>query len=142
MSATHLIDNSAWARLAPGALPEGALITTSDSIRAGRVAASLPLMLEAGYSARNAADHRKLMEMFRALPFATIDDQVERRAAEAQGELAASGHHRLPPVDLITAALAERHRLTLIHYDADFDLLAERTSLRFGAEWIADRGSV
>jgi hypothetical protein len=36
---------------------------------------------------------------------------------------------RVPPVDLLVAAIADRHRLGILHYDRDYDLLAEKTDL-------------
>ncbi len=40
------------------------------------------------------------------------------------------------------AAIAERHKVGLLHYDADYDLINEKTDLRFGSVWIARRGSL
>jgi hypothetical protein len=99
-------------------------------------------LLEAGYSARTAADHRDLVDELLALPWAAIDDAVERRAVDAQRQLARTGHHRLPPVDILLAALADRHRLGILHYDRDYDLIAARTDLRFASEWLASAGSL
>ncbi len=112
------------------------------AIESGRIAACLPFLLEAGYSARTAADHRELMEELLALPWLTIDETVERRAVEAQRQLARSGHHRMPPVDLLLAALADRYQLGILHYDRDYDLIAARTDLRFASEWLAQAGSL
>ena len=52
------------------------------------------------------------------------------------------GHHRLPPVDLIIAALADRHELGVLHYDHDYDLIADKTDLAFDSVWLADRGTL
>jgi hypothetical protein len=30
----------------------------------------------------------------------------------------------------------------VLHYDTDYDLLRERTDLRFDSEWLAERGSL
>jgi predicted nucleic acid-binding protein len=104
--------------------------------------ACLPFVLEAGYSARAAADHRELMDELLALPWAAIDEGVERRAVEAQRQLARTGHHRIPPVAFLLAALAERHQLGILHYDRDYDLIAARTDLWFASEWLAPAGSL
>ena len=77
-----------------------------------------------------------------ALPQFEIDAQVEQRALDAQHQLARAGHHRLPPVDLLVAALADRHELGVLHYDADYDILARRTDLRFDSVWLAERGTL
>ena len=61
------------------------------------------------------------------------------RAREVQVELAAGGqHHGMAPADLVIAAVAERAGATLIHYDADFDRIAEVTGQP--VEWVVPRG--
>jgi predicted nucleic acid-binding protein len=95
-----------------------------------------------GYSARNARDHDALLDELRALPHFPIDEAVERRALDAQRQLARVGHHRLPPVDLLVAAVADRHHLDILHYDRDYDLIAEKTSLEFGSIWLAPAGTI
>jgi predicted nucleic acid-binding protein len=135
-----LLDNSAWARLAQ--LGAARADEIADALEAGEIAACLPFLLEAGYSARNAADHADLLAELLALPQVAIDARVEQRALDAQHQLARIGHHRLPPVDLLQAALAERHELAILHYDRDYDVLAERTDLRFESVWLAPRGKL
>lgn len=41
---------------------------------------------------------------------------------------------------LIIAAAAERARVTLLHYDADFDLIASVTGQP--CEWVVERGTI
>ena len=112
------------------------------AIETGQVVVCLPFLLEAGYSARAAEDHRDLMDELLALPWAAIDETVERRTVEAQRQLARTRHHRLPPVDILLAALADRHQLGILHYDRDYDLIAARTDLRLTSEWLARPGSL
>lgn len=114
----------------------------ADAFENGTLVASVPFLLEAGYSARNAADHAELMADLGSLPFAAIDPQVEERAVQAQWALARTGHHRIPPVDLLIAAIADRHGYAVLHYDADYDLIAKKTSLRFESIWVAKKGSL
>jgi hypothetical protein len=108
----------------------------------GRIATCLPFLLEAGYSARNVRDHDALLSDLRSLPNVAVDERVEARAIEAQGQLARVGHHRLPPVDLIIAALADTHGLGILHYDGDYEIVSEKTDLRFDSVWLAPRGSI
>ena len=75
-----------------------------------------------------------------ALPWARLDEGVERRAVDAQRHLARVGHHRLPPVDIVVAALADRHGLGVLHYDRDYDLIADKTDLRFDSIWLSEPG--
>ncbi len=63
-----------------------------------------------------------------------------KKALQVQSELARTGHHRLPIPDLIIAAVAEAKGLTVLHYDADYDRIAEVTGQ--DAEWIVPRRSV
>ena len=62
---------------------------------------------------------------------------TEQRALQLQADLAQCGLHRMPPVDLLIAAAAERHGLTVLHCDRDFDVIRERTSVALSAEWLA-----
>jgi predicted nucleic acid-binding protein len=69
----------------------------------------------------------------------TTDDHWQP-ALEVQRELAAKSMHRsvkLP--NLIVAAVAEGERLTLLHYDAGFEYIAEVTGQ--AVEWVVPRGS-
>ncbi|WP_076844845.1 MULTISPECIES: PIN domain nuclease [Protofrankia] len=88
-------------------------------------------LLEVGYSARNGPEHTRLLG---TPPLARMAIQwdmptaVTRRAYEVQGMLAAAGHHRTPSIpDLLIAATAEAAGLTLLHYDKDFELIADLT---------------
>lgn len=83
-----------------------------------------------------------MLEELDALPFLGIDEQIERRALEAQSQLARVGHHRLPSVDLIIAAIADRHRIGVLHYDNDFEVILAKTDLEFVSEWLMPRGSL
>ena len=142
MSELLLIDNSAFSRLWDRRLERAVVESTAAAIDAGRIASCLPFVLEAGYSARDAGEHSELTRRLLKLPFFTIDGSTERLALRAQEQLARNGHHRLPPVDLLIAALAHGHGLGVLHYDADYDLIGELTDLRFESRWIAPRGSL
>jgi predicted nucleic acid-binding protein len=141
---TLLLDNSAWARLSDPALGDDRVSEIADALEAGRIATCLPFLLEAGYSAtaRNAREHDELFADLLALPRFHVDQQVEQRALDAQRQLARVGHHRLPPVDLLVASIADRHGLGVLHYDRDYDLIAEKTDLEVGSVWLAPAGSI
>jgi len=142
VTAELLLDNSAWARLGHASVPQHRAEEIADALEERRVAACLPFLLEAGYSARSAGDHSELMEELLTLPLLQIDEEVERRALDVQRQLALSGHHRLPPVDLILAAIADQHGLGVLHYDSDYDILNSKTDLRFRSVWLAPRGTL
>lgn len=134
--ARYLADKSVWARL------------TQQPVRAalmpyvGRGAiGTCPIIdLEILYSARNAAEHEHFRAQRAAFEYFPMTDEVARRAVEVQGLLAVRAQHRSVSIpDLLIAATAERYSLTVLHYDADFDRIAELTGQP--AEWIVPRGS-
>ena len=98
--------------------------------------------LERLFSARSGVEHREWREDA-TLRFARaeIDERVLDRAIEVQGLLADRGQHRGANVpDLVVAAAAEQAGLTILHYDADFELIATITGQP--TEWVVPRGSV
>jgi predicted nucleic acid-binding protein len=137
-----LLDNSAWARLNDAGVTDARAAEIAAALEGGEIGTCLPFLLEAGYSARNAAEHEALMHGLLALPHFRIDEHVEQRAIEAQRQLARAGHHRLPPVDVLVAAIADRHDVAVLHYDHDYDLIVEKTDLRFESEWLVPRGTL
>jgi predicted nucleic acid-binding protein len=142
VTTTLLLDNSAWVRLGDTAVPGDRAAELAAALEAGNIATCLPFLLEAGYSARNARDHDGLMDELLALPCFHIDEDIERRALDAQRQLALIGHHRLPPVDLLVAAVADCNDLAVLHYDRDYDVIAEKTDLSFKSEWLVPRGTL
>lgn len=142
MSVELLLDNSAWARLSAPGLAQERAAEIADALEQRQIAVCLPFLLEAGYSARGARDHDVLMRELMTLPYLFVDAEVESRALDAQGQLARAGHHRLPPVDLMLAALADRQAVAILHYDHDYDVLAAKTDLHFQSVWLAPRGTL
>lgn len=63
-----------------------------------------------------------------------------RRAGQVQRMLAAKHQRGRKVPDLLIAAAAESRGPTVLHYDADFDLIASVTGQR--CEWIVPAGSV
>jgi len=62
------------------------------------------------------------------MPVEFLTPAAEARAVEVLEALAARGHHRAPSIpDLLIAAAAEQARLTVLHVDKDFELIAEVT---------------
>jgi hypothetical protein len=142
LTAKLLLDNSAWARLDQRAVEQERADEIAGWLEQGLIATCLPFLLEAGYSARNARDHDELLDELMALPNITIDHRIENRAIDAQRQLARAGHHHLPPVDLVIAALADTHDLGILHYDNHYEIVSEKTDLRFDSVWLAPRGSI
>jgi len=60
---------------------------------------------------------------------------------QVQRELAVASRHRGAAIpDLLIAAVAERHEVTVLHYDRDFDRIAAVTGQP--AQWIVPAGAV
>jgi predicted nucleic acid-binding protein len=102
----------------------------------------LPFLLEAGYSARSSTDHQALMSDLARLPRVHASHEAEKHALQAQHELAAAGHHRLSPIDVMIAACAHEAGAGVLHYDADYDLISRHTTLDFQSVWLAPRGEL
>jgi hypothetical protein len=69
-----------------------------------------------------------------------MPDEVWQVALDVQTELAQVGKHRgvaLP--DLLIAATAHRHGVTLLHYDHEYDLIASVTAQPM--DWVVPRGT-
>jgi predicted nucleic acid-binding protein len=97
--------------------------------------------LELLYSARDRATYRALTEALRGMPRVAVDDAAVSRALAVQAMLAERSQHRAVPLpDLLVAACAEQAGLTVLHYDADFDRIAQLTNQT--TQWIVPRGSV
>lgn len=134
----YLIDHSALTR---GRTRPEVRAVLAPLLASGMVATCAIADLEILYSAEGPADHRVTTELLRSLPRAPVDEKCAERALEVQGLLAKRSEHRgvsLP--DLLIAACAERAELTVLHYDADYDLIASVTDQP--TRWVVPRGSV
>jgi hypothetical protein len=138
-----LLDNSAWSRVVTGGLPDDRAEAVAGWLEQRQLAICLPFLLEAGYSARASADYQEMMDEFDLLfPRIEIAAMMEDQALVAQRELAARGHHRLAPIDVMIAACAHETGAGVLHYDRDYDLIAEHTSLSFESVWLAPAGTL
>ena len=137
MNARYLVDKSALVRMPSPSVRE----RLAPVIESGEAATCSIIDLEVLFSARDAGEHQRIRER-REMAYTRVPltEGVFRRAVEIQGDLARRGWHRLPIPDLIVAAAAETAGLTVLHYDADFDRIAEVTGQP--VEWVAPRGSV
>ena len=113
----------------------------SPIIESGEAATCAIVDLEVLYSARSHEDHVRIRYR-RSLAYESvpITEAILERAIDVQGELARSGRHRVPIPDLIIAAAAEAAGLVILHYDKDFEIIAEVTGQP--VEWVVQRGSV
>jgi predicted nucleic acid-binding protein len=137
--ARFLLDTSALVRLLREA---GVRARWEPQITAGLVGVCPLVELELLYSARSKSEREELLDLIAtAFAWVPMPEQVFDRAAEIQAALTAHGTHRSAgAVDLLVAACADLHRLTLVHYDRDFDQVTTVTGQ--AAAWLAPAGSI
>ncbi|TCC59755.1 PIN domain nuclease [Kribbella pittospori] len=124
-----LIDKSALVRL--GTCPNRD--EWANRINRGLVHIATVTLLEVGFSARSANEHRSALQdpVISAMPVENATPAIERRAVVVQAQLASAGQHRAPSVpDLLIAATAELSGLIVLHVDKDFELIANLTGQR------------
>ncbi len=82
----------------------------------------LPQRTEFLYAARNASEYDEITEMFGDLyPDVSVPKNAGHWIAAVQHDMARAGEHRsASAVDLIVAATAAHHGLTILHDDADY----------------------
>lgn len=133
----YLIDKSALARMQHPAVED----RLAPVLESGEAATCSIVDLEVLYSTRNRKEHSRVRTR-RALAYRKVEltEAIFRRAIDVQGLLAGRGRHRLPIPDLIIAAAAESARMTVLHYDADFEVIAAVTGQ--DVEWVVPRGSL
>ena len=122
-----MVDKSALVRLA--ASPDAQ--TWADRITRGLVHVTTLTLLEVGFSARSGRDLRESSRRppLSLMPVEHLTPTMEQRAVEVQMLLADLGRHRAPAIpDLLVAAAAERAGRTVLHFDKDFELIAEVTA--------------
>jgi predicted nucleic acid-binding protein len=134
----YLIDTSAWSRMRLPVVHK----RLAAILEEGLAATCLPLDLEDGRSARDFRDamtiRARRAQLMTELP---ITAAVSTRARDLQLALTARGRHRAAsPVDVTVAAAAAEYSATVLHYDRDFDLLAEVGGPR--SEWVAPPGTL
>jgi predicted nucleic acid-binding protein len=133
----YLGDTSALARLGR-TLVADRLVPLLES---GLVARCTPTDLEAGFSSTSPASHRAMRQQRLAWPFVQMTQQTLDRSVAVQDALAERSQQRGAKIaDLLIAAAAEAAGLVVLHYDHDFDLIAEITGQP--TEWILPAGTV
>ena len=136
MALTHLVDTSVLTRLGHRTVYE-ALAPLADL---GNIARAGISDLEVGFSARNASEWTRLAAALAAFTLIETEAAHVRRARQVQRLLASRGLRGRKVPDLLIAAAAEEHGLSVLHYDADFDLIARVTGQP--CEWVVPAGSI
>ena len=136
--ARYLADTSALARLRHPPVAE----VLRPLIEAGLVATCGVIEAGLAWAARTSAELDELQaDRDAGYEWLATLDEDWRRALQVQAELWRSGQIRsvgLP--DLLVAAVAEREHVTVLHYDADYDLVAQITNQP--VRWVVQRGTV
>jgi predicted nucleic acid-binding protein len=137
-SRPELADTSVWARKdKPG------LDWFGPALEDGRIAVCDMIVMELLWSARDGADFQTTEAALQACPWYPVEARDWTEARRVFRALAARGplHHRQVKIpDLLIAAVAAREALTVVHYDADYDVIASVTGQ--STRWAVPRGSI
>jgi predicted nucleic acid-binding protein len=131
-----VVDTSAWSRAHhPEVREDWRHALQTDRLRISPIA-----RLEILLSARSGKDFDTLAERLAALRSAPLTAAVARAAEDAMRTLAhrSAGAQRIPIVDYLIAAAAQETGAAVIHYDRDYDTLAE--VMTFQSTWLAPSG--
>ncbi|MFV0316458.1 MAG: PIN domain-containing protein [Microthrixaceae bacterium] len=109
-------------------------------IEDGEIATCAIVDLVILYSGRNLNDYESILEERHSFDTAPITPDVLDTAVDLQHELARRGRHRIPIPDLIISAAALHTNLVVLHYDSDFERLAEVGGAHH--EWVIPQGSL
>jgi predicted nucleic acid-binding protein len=136
--ARYLADTSALARLHHQVVAT-ALVPLIES---GVVATCGVIEFELGWATRSSAEFDQVRaDRDAGYEWLATLDEDWRRALDIQASLWRGGRMRavgLP--DLLIAAVAERERVTVLHYDSDYDLVRQVTGQP--TQWVVPRGTV
>jgi predicted nucleic acid-binding protein len=133
-----VVDTSAWSRAHHPAVREGWI----EALLGGRLRVSPIARLEILLSARSGKDFDVLAERLAALRTAPLTATIARAAQDAMRMLAhrSAGAQRIPVVDYLIAAAAQETGAAVLHYDRDYDTLAE--IMAFESVWLAPPSSL
>jgi predicted nucleic acid-binding protein len=136
--ARYLADTSALARLHRPAV----VAVLVPLIESGVVATCGVIEFELGWATRSNTEFDQVRaDRDAGYEWLATHDEDWRHALEVQATLWRTGHMRavgLP--DLLVAAVAERERVIVMHYDGDYDLIAQVTGQPM--QWVVPRGTV
>jgi predicted nucleic acid-binding protein len=132
----YLADTSAFAQQRHSDAAAGLLSALAAD---GALLMTEIVALELLYSARSSDDYDGRREDLLTLPWLHRTQAVAARALTIQHQLAGRGQHRRPIPDLLVAATALEHDGVVLHYDRNFELIAEATGLR--TAWIIAAGT-
>lgn len=133
-----VVDTSAWARAHHAEVRE----PFKQALVGRRLRLSPAVRLEILLSARDGQSFDTLAERLSAVQAAPLTSSVVRGAQGAMRALShrSAGAQRLPTVDYLVAAAAQEIGAAVLHYDRDYDTLAEL--MGFDSIWVAPAGMI
>jgi predicted nucleic acid-binding protein len=126
----HLIDTSIWLEVLARGRADPNLIQRADELLAADVVAITGMVrLELLGGARTRKEYQRLDRLLSALHYIPVDEDCWDEAAHAGFGIRQQGIS-VPFTDLLIAAVAIRHKATLLHRDRHFDLIAAHLPLK------------
>ena len=132
----RLADKSAWEQARYDRTARDRLHQLRE---AGQLAVCVVSTAELLYSARNADELDRIRLDLSALPFLHLTAIAEQYVVDIMSALARRGQHRTPIPDLMLAAIARAAYAVVLHYDSDYERIAEVTGQPH--EWVVPRGT-
>jgi predicted nucleic acid-binding protein len=136
LGALHLTDKSAWEQ---ARYDKRARQRLHDLRETRRLAVCVVSSAELLYSARNADELARIRLDLSSLTYLHMTPAAEQYLVDVMAALALGGRHRTPIPDLMLAAIAHTHSAVVLHYDSDYERIAEVTGQPH--EWILPRGT-
>jgi predicted nucleic acid-binding protein len=135
----ELVDTSVWAQRHNSQIRDWFVAALVE----GDLAVCDMVALEILAGATTARLYTETMEDLRGVPWLHMGRREWERALEVYSLLEAKGtqvRRSVKHADLLIAACAERYGVTLVHYDRDYEIIAEATSQQ--TRWVAPRGTL
>jgi predicted nucleic acid-binding protein len=136
MALSYLLDTSVIKRLANPTVRQ----VVQPLAEAGEIGRARITDLEVGYSARNDSEWDELIDALNTFALVESTAAHHRRALQVQRLLTQRSQRGRKIPDLLIAAAGEEHSLTVLHYDADFDIIAAATGQP--TQWVAPAGTI
>ena len=132
----HLADKSAWEQ---ARYDKEARRRLHELREMGQLAVCVVSLAELLYSTRNAEELARARLDLSSLAYLHMTPGAEQSLGDTMAALALRGQHRMPIPDLMLAAIAQSHSAVVLHYDADYERIADVTGQPH--EWIVPRGT-
>jgi predicted nucleic acid-binding protein len=136
MALKYLVDTSVAARVGN----ERVRAVVRALLLAGEVARTSIVDLEIGNQARNSSEWNTLLDAVASFPLIETNEAHIKRALQVQRILAERSQRGRKVPDFLIAAVAEQLDLTVLHYDADFEIIAATTGQQ--VQWVVPPGEV